>query len=92
MDLTQLARKYIWWQPPEVSSSEPRRVIAQIMNLGTFEDVQALRRLVAPEELARALREALPGEFSERSWHYWHLVLGIAPLDRIPPLPIRRFG
>jgi hypothetical protein len=28
MDLAQLARKYIWWQPSEVSYIEARRVIA----------------------------------------------------------------
>jgi hypothetical protein len=32
-------------QPPEVASLEPRRVIAQVMNLGTFEDVMALQRI-----------------------------------------------
>jgi len=46
MDLNQLARKYIRWQPPKVSASEPRRVIGQVMNLGTFEDVVALRRMM----------------------------------------------
>jgi hypothetical protein len=91
MDLTQFARKYIWWQQPE-ASIEPRRVIAQVMNLGTFEDVVALRRLVGDAQFSSALREARPGEFSERSWHYWHLVLGIATLHEIPPLPVRRFA
>jgi hypothetical protein len=92
MELTPFARKYIWWQPTEVASLEPRRVIAQVMNLGTFEDVMALRQLVGNAELSRALKEARPGEFSDRSWHYWHLVLGIAPLSDIPPLPVRRLA
>ena len=62
------------------------------MNLGTFEDVQALLQEVGEAEFKQTLREARPGEFSERSWHYWHLVLGVTQLDTIPPMPLRQFG
>jgi hypothetical protein len=82
------ARKYIWWQTPESAVASPHR----IMNLGTFEDAQALLRTVGEAEFRQALMEARPGEFSERSWHYWHLVLGVTQLDAIPPMPVRRFG
>jgi hypothetical protein len=92
MDLMYFARKYIWWQTPESAVTSPHRIIAQVMNLGTFEDAQALLREVGEAEFKRALLEARPGEFSERSWHYWHLVLGVTQLDTIPPLPVRRFG
>lgn len=92
MDLSQLARKYIWWWPPGAPVADPHRVIAQVMDIGTFEDVQQLRRLVGDEELKRALREARPGEFSERSWWYWHLVLDMANVDSVPPLPVRKLS
>jgi hypothetical protein len=92
MDLTYFAGKYIWWQATEDAIMSPHRVISQVMNLGTFEDAQALLREVGEAELKLALREARPGEFSERSWHYWHLVLGLTQLDTIPPMPVRRFG
>jgi hypothetical protein len=92
MDLTYYARKYIWWEAPETAVAKPHRIIAQVMNLGTFEDVRALLREVGEVEFERALMEARPGEFSERSWHYWHLVLGVTRLDSIPPMPVRRFG
>ena len=92
MDLLYYARKYIWWQPPEAAADDRHRIIAQVMNLGTFEDVQSLRRTVGDVEFRRALQEARPGEFTDRSWHYWHLVLGLAPLDSVPPVPIRRLG
>jgi hypothetical protein len=36
------AHKYIWWQTPESAVTSPHRIIAQVMNLGTFEDAQAL--------------------------------------------------
>jgi hypothetical protein len=92
MDLTPFARKYIWWQSPEDAARDPRRLIAQVMNLGTFEDVMALRRLVGVATLVETLRDARPGEFSDRSWHYWHLILDAAPLHQIPPQPVRQFA
>jgi hypothetical protein len=92
MDLKYFARKYIWWQTPHGADTSPHRIISQVMNLGTFEDAQSLLHAVGEAEFKKALREAGPGEFSERSWHYWHLVLGITSLNAIPPLPIRRYG
>lgn len=92
MDLLYFARKYIWWQAPEAAIADRHRIIAQVMNLGTFEDVKALRQQVGESEYKQALREARPGEFSERSWHYWHLILGLAQPHTVPPVPVRRFG
>ena len=92
MDLTHFAGKYIWWMTPQEAAADPHRVIAQVMNIGTFEDATALRALVGDEQLKQAVLEARPGEFSERSWHYWHKVLGVCRFDKLPPLPVRRFG
>jgi hypothetical protein len=36
-----LARKYIWWETPDEAALQPERVIAQVMNIGDFADVQA---------------------------------------------------
>jgi hypothetical protein len=92
MDLAPLARKYIWWQSPETALRDRHRVIAQVMNLGTYPDVQGLRAALGDDELRRVLREARAGEFSERSWHYWHLVLELARLHSIPPMPTRKLA
>jgi len=40
--IKRMAQRYVWWQPPEVSVSDPQRVIAQVMDVGTLEDIQAL--------------------------------------------------
>ncbi len=68
MDLAYFAGKYIWWQALEIAVKDPHRVIAQVMNLGTFEDVRALRQLTGDIDLSQALREARPGEFTARAW------------------------
>jgi len=92
MDLAPLARKYIWWQAPEHSLQDRRRLIAQVMELGTQADVEALRKALGDEALRLTLRDARAGEFSERSWHYWHLVLGMARPHGVPPLPKRNLA
>jgi len=92
MNLAPLARKYIWWQPPERSLRDRRRLVAQFMDIGTQADVESLRNALGDDALRLALREARAGEFSERSWHYLHLVLGMARPHAVPPLPIRKLA
>jgi transcriptional regulator with XRE-family HTH domain len=88
--IRQMAQRYIWWQPPEVSVANPRRVIAQVMDVGTLEDIQALAEAVARNTLTGVLKHALPGWFRPRSWAFWHTALGLATAGRTPPIPSRR--
>jgi hypothetical protein len=92
MDLLPLARKYIWWQPPEYALRDRHRLIAQIMNIGTHTDVEDLRKALGDDALKHALKTARAGEFSERSWHYWHLVLELARHHAVPALPKRKLA
>lgn len=88
--LRPLAKKYIWWATPDEALGFPRRVIAQVMNIGTFEDVSLLVNTVGEDELRRVLRGAEAGQFDDRSWHYWHYRLGLTEGDVVPPpLPVR---
>jgi len=87
-----LAAKYIWWQTPEEAAQRPRRVIAQVMNLGTFADVRALEKNAGPAALAEVLRGAEPRWFTPRSWHFWHRRLGLVKSGPVPALPTRRLA
>jgi hypothetical protein len=87
--LKLLARKYIWWKSAEEALRTPQRIIAQVMNLGDYTDVQALAKQLGDEPLRQAITHAESGQFSERSWHYWHYRLGLTEVDEIPPLPAR---
>jgi len=89
--LMPFARKYIWWKTPEEAASMPERVIAQVMDIGDFSDVQALVSLVGEEVLREVLMHAEAGQFNERSWAYWHYRLDLASVDHVPELPVRRF-
>lgn len=90
--LKRLAKKYIWWKTPDDALSMPARVIAQIMNIGDYADVQLLANQAGDEVLREILTHAEAGQFNERSWAYWHYRLGLARADQVPPLPVRRFS
>ena len=78
-----MARKYVWWQPPEHTLEDRPLFLAQMMNLGTAADVRWLLALVSTSEL----RDPPIGVFNPRSWNFWHLRLGLTPT---PELPARR--
>lgn len=90
--LKPLASKYIWWKTPEEAVTMPDRVIAQIMNIGDYSDVQILVSQVGDEVLREVLTHAEAGQFNERSWAYWHYRLGLSSVDHVPALPVRRFA
>lgn len=90
--LRALARKYIWWKTPEEAAQMPARVIAQVMDIGDYDDVQLVASRAGDEYLREVLTHAEAGQFSERSWTYWHYRLGLADLDEVPPLPQRTFA
>jgi hypothetical protein len=87
-----LAKKYLWWQTPDEAARDQQRLVAQVMNMGTFDDVRFVETQLGAEYLRRVLKHALPGHFDPRSWTYWHYRLGLAKPDRVPPLPQRQFA
>ena len=91
--LKPLASKYIWWKTPEEAVVMPERVIAQVMNIGDYDDVLELVERMGEDELRRVLAQAEIGQFNARSWTYWHYRLGLARPDQtVPALPKRRLG
>lgn len=90
--LRRLAAKYIWWKTPEEALLTPDRVVAQVMDIGDWDDVLQLLGAVDEDALRNVLRNAQAGYFRPRSWHYWHYRLGLAEIGRVPPLPTRRFN
>ncbi len=89
--LKPFAGKYIWWKTTDEAVTMPERVIAQVMNIGDYDDIQALAALLGDDGLREVLTHAEAGQFDERSWAYWHYRLGLAEVERLPPLPRRSF-
>lgn len=85
------AVKYLWWKTPEAALKSPRRIVAQIMDIGDYDDVQAIASRLGDDVLRATIAHAVAGEFSARSWHYWHYRLKLAKLDEVPNMPSRTF-
>ncbi len=93
--LARWAARYIWWKSVPEALRYPDRIIAQVMNIGDYDDLLALIDIFGEETLREVIRHAEAGEFNERSWAYWHYRLHLVTLDSqapIPPLPARSFS
>ena len=88
--VAELARKYLWWKPVGGGHHSDERIIAQAMNLGTFDDIRRLERAFGPHRLAQVMIEAAPGWFSDRSWEFWRGRLSLALGTALPEEPPRR--
>ena len=90
--LRTLAAKYVWWTSPGEALQIPSRIVAHVMNIGDYDDVQSLATALGEDYLRSVVMSAEAGQFNERSWTYWHYRLGIAPLGKVPPMPIRKLA
>jgi hypothetical protein len=84
--LERIAQKLIWWKTPSEALAYPDRFLAQVMTLGTWNDVETVRSVVGQEGFREVLQHPPAGVFDEASWAYWHHVYHIEP---VPPLPKR---
>lgn len=92
LSLAHLAQKYVWWMTPDIAVTVPERIVAHVMNIGDYDDVQALATLVGDDYLRAVLQHAEIGQFTPRSWAYWHYRLGLAMPGRVPAMPTRTFA
>ena len=85
--LLGIARRLIWWMAAEEALEERSLFLAQVMTLGTWDDVASVRADLGESVLRATLSHPPPGIFDLQSWQYWHRVFG---LDSVPPLPRRK--
>jgi len=88
--LAEFGRKYIWWAPIGSEPHTPARIIAQVMNTGTYEDIRRLETTLGFARLADVMLRAAPGWFSARSWSFWRGRLRLETDNLIPAEPPRR--
>jgi len=82
--LDRLAQRYVWWNPIDWAYAHPAIFLASAMDLGNWDDIQALRHDVGDEVLKTVLLHATAGYFHARSWDYWHIKFGINPIPSLP--------
>lgn len=85
--LEDVARRLFWWKTPAEALGDSNRFLAQVMTLGTIEDLRVVRQCFTDDDFRTVLAHAPPGVFDARSWAYWHQFLD---LGEAPALP-RRF-
>lgn len=85
-ELTRLAEKYVWWETPERALERQSLFLCQLLQLGTWTDVQLVRARLGDAALRTALQMAPPGILDAKSWNYWHLYYHLEP---VPPMPAR---
>jgi hypothetical protein len=86
--LRDFASRYVWWRAEDPPSQD--RVIAQVMSIGTWDDIRRLEAAYSPDELRDMLLRAQPGWMSERSWELWRGRLRAAGAGPLPERPPRR--
>ncbi len=87
----ELEKKYFWWEPVGSQARSASRILAQAMDLASFEDVRRLETVVGVDQLAEVMAHAEPGWLSDRSWEFWRGRLALASGRVIAERPPRRF-
>ena len=88
--IAEFGRKYLWWKPVGGQPHSEDRIIAQTMNLGTWDDTLLLEQTVGKSRLVEIMLRAEPGWFSDRSWEFWRGRLSFATGAAIPDKAPRR--
>jgi len=88
--LSELERKYFWWEPIGSQQRTANRILAQAMNLASFADIRRLEAIFGPQRLTEVMREAEPGWIEERSWDLWRGRLSLATGQQLPEQPPQR--
>jgi hypothetical protein len=86
--LHKMAAKYIWWETPDIAVQRPQRILAQVMDIGTYADCCALIICFSRDVLGEVLKNAECGWYRAKSWHFWHNALS-DDFCEVPPLPSR---
>jgi hypothetical protein len=88
--IAEIGRKYLWWEPVGGAPFSENRIIAQTMNLGTYDDILMLEQSVGKARLVEVMLRAEPGWISDRSWEFWRGRLSFATGAAIPHEAPRR--
>jgi hypothetical protein len=88
--VAEFGRKYLWWKLPGGQPHSDDRVIAQTMNLGTYDDILLLEQTVGRAQLVKIMLHVEPGWISDRSWEFWRGRLSFATGAAIPNEAPRR--
>lgn len=88
--IASLAAKYMWWPAVNAAGHSEARIIAQVMDIGSYEDILRLEAVLGRDRLAEVMRHAAPGWISARAWDFWRGRLRAQAGLEVPERPPRR--
>ena len=56
---------------------DKKRIITNILNLGTKQAVLWLFRVYGKSDIKKVLEESIPGEWSQKSLYFWSEIFGV---------------
>lgn len=80
----EVARRIMWFEPPEKALARPTRFLAYAMTYAWHEDMRVIRRYLSDDDFREALDCAPPGIIDPRSWAYWNSKMGRYPHRHCP--------
>jgi hypothetical protein len=90
--IAEFGRKFLWWEPIGGQPHSEDRIIAQTMNLGTYDDILLLEQMVGNVRLVEIMMNAEPGWLNDRYREFWRGRLSFATGVAIPnEAPRRQF-
>ena len=90
--LSELEKKFFWWEPVGSRPRSDLRILAQAMSMAGFAEVRRLEQMLGSDRLAETMLRAEPGWIDERSWEFWRGRLMRATGRSIPDAaPVRSF-
>jgi len=85
-ELRKVAKRVVWFKPPEETLNEPTLFLAHVMTYGTLADIVTTMKFYSDADFDRVLCNPPAGIFDVRSWNYWNVRFRHEP---VPPLPSR---
>jgi hypothetical protein len=86
-DLKAVARKVVWFDPPDEVLGNTQYFLTYLMNHGTEEDLKVVRRYYSDADFEATLDHPAPGVFFQDAWIEWNDRYKRVPA---PPLPKRQ--
>jgi hypothetical protein len=86
-DLKNVARRVVWFEPPERTLELKSYFLTYVMTYGTEEDLAVTRKYYSDADFVASLNNPPPGIFYREAWLRWNLHYKRVP---VPSLPKRR--
>jgi hypothetical protein len=86
--VSELERKYFWWESVGAEPRSDERILAQAMSFATFAEGRRLEQTLGEGVLSDVMLRAEPGWIDARSWEFWRGRLQQAtglPIPETPP-------